>query len=66
MPREPQSKKPQLLLRLLRGGEGEIRTHGNLAATLDFESSAFDHSATSPTRPNTSLEMALGQDMKGI
>ncbi len=30
------------------GGEGEIRTHGNLAATLDFESSAFDHSATSP------------------
>ncbi len=30
------------------GGEGEIRTHGNLAATLDFESSALDHSATSP------------------
>ena len=30
------------------GGEGEIRTHGNLAATPDFESGAFDHSATSP------------------
>ena len=30
------------------GGEGGIRTHGNLTATPDFESGAFDHSATSP------------------
>lgn len=31
-----------------RGGEGEIRTLDNLAAMPDFESGAFDHSATSP------------------
>jgi hypothetical protein len=30
------------------GGEGGIRTHGRVAPTLDFESSTFDHSATSP------------------
>ncbi len=30
------------------GGEGGIRTHGTLARTLDFESSPFDHSGTSP------------------
>ena len=32
-------------------GEGGIRTHGTVTRTLDFESSAFDHSATSPTGP---------------
>ena len=32
-------------------GEGGIRTHGTRKGTLDFESSAFDHSATSPQRP---------------
>ena len=32
------------------GGERGIRTHGTLAGTLDFESSAFDHSASSPRR----------------
>ena len=30
------------------GGEGGIRTHGNVNATPDFESGTFDHSATSP------------------
>jgi membrane-bound lytic murein transglycosylase F len=30
------------------GGEGGIRTHGELALTPDFESGTFDHSATSP------------------
>ncbi len=30
------------------GGEGGIRTLGTLAGTHDFESCAFDHSATSP------------------
>ena len=28
--------------------EGGIRTHGSIAATPDFESGTFDHSATSP------------------
>ena len=32
------------------GGEGGIRTHGTDNRTLDFESSPFDHSGTSPTR----------------
>ena len=34
---------------LLYGGEGGIRTHGTASCTLDFESSPFDHSGTSPT-----------------
>ena len=34
----------------LLGGEGGIRTHGRFDPTLDFESSTFDHSATSPNR----------------
>src|SRR5690606_5660096 len=37
-------------LRDLYGGQGEIRTHDTLARILDFESSAFDHSATCPRR----------------
>ena len=32
----------------LAGGEGGIRTHGTVTRTLDFESSPFDHSGTSP------------------
>ena len=32
----------------LDGGEGGIRTHGKIAPTSDFESGAFNHSATSP------------------
>ena len=30
------------------GGEGGIRTPGTRERTIDFESTAFDHSATSP------------------
>ena len=33
---------------LIYGGEGGIRTHGKIAPTSDFESGAFNHSATSP------------------
>jgi hypothetical protein len=32
----------------LYGGEGGIRTHGTRKGTLDFESSPFGHSGTSP------------------
>lgn len=32
----------------MNGGEGEIRTHGTASRSVDFESTAFDHSATSP------------------
>ena len=33
---------------LFHGGEGGIRTLGDVATTPDFESGTFDHSATSP------------------
>ena len=33
---------------MVNGGEGGIRTHGNVAGTPHFECGAFDHSATSP------------------
>ena len=39
---------PIQLSPLFSGGEGEIRTHGYLAASTVFETAAFDHSATSP------------------
>jgi hypothetical protein len=46
------SAKPPLIFRSTGvfkfGGKGEIRTHGTPKRTLDFESSAFDHSATFP------------------
>src|SRR5471032_717545 len=46
------SAKPPLIFRSAWffefGGKGEIRTHGTPKRTLDFESSAFDHSATFP------------------
>ena len=32
----------------LDGGEGEIRTHGELTPTLVFKTRAINHSATSP------------------
>src|SRR5690606_8143688 len=32
----------------MSGGQGEIRTHDTLARIPDFESGAFDHSATCP------------------
>ena len=35
------------------GGEGGIRTHGTVTRTLDFESSPFGHSGTSPPRSLT-------------
>gem|GEM_PF-5678306 len=34
--------------KVIFGGEGGIRTLDSREAILDFESSAFDHSATSP------------------
>ena len=37
-------------LGLYLGGEGGIRTLGDVATTPDFESGTFDHSATSPQR----------------
>lgn len=30
------------------GGEGGIRTHGDLAVTMAFETTTIDHSVTSP------------------
>jgi hypothetical protein len=42
------------------GGRGGIRTHGTVTRTPDFESGAFNHSATLPT-----IDIqALTQDMK--
>ena len=37
------------------GGRGGIRTHGRVAPTPDFESGAFNHSATLPTARDFSL-----------
>ena len=37
-----------LLLRSKPNGAGEIRTHGTLAGTLVFKTSAFNRSATAP------------------
>ena len=34
---------------LTLGGQGGIRTHGELAPTAVFKTAAFDHSATCPT-----------------
>jgi hypothetical protein len=50
------------------GGKGEIRTHGTPKGTLDFESSAFDHSATFPglpTRNNEAAGLLLSQIQAG-
>lgn len=41
------------------GGQGEIRTHGTPKRTLDFESSAFDHSATCPVRQQFNLKTTI-------
>ena len=35
------------------GGEGGIRTPGTRKRTIDFESTALDHSATSPKQMGT-------------
>ena len=37
------------------GGRGGIRTHGTVTRTSDFESDAFNHSATLPTAYNEGL-----------
>jgi hypothetical protein len=37
------------------GGRGGIRTHGRIAPTPDFESGAFNHSATLPERAHLFL-----------
>ena len=34
---------------IINGGRGGIRTHGEVTPTPDFESGAFNHSATLPT-----------------
>ena len=49
------NKKSQPVLGFFIGGEGGIRTPDSLSAIHDFESCAFDHSATSPWfgLPNT-------------
>src|SRR5918996_3026013 len=44
--RAPSAARPPL--HLCCSGERRIRTYGTVAGTLDFESSAFDHSASSP------------------
>ena len=42
---------PTLIFRnVILGGEGGIRTHGNLAATTVFETVLFNRSSTSPRR----------------
>ena len=46
-PSPPNNKGPRCGP-LLFGGEGGIRTPGPIAWSADFESAAFDHSATSP------------------
>ena len=45
---EAASMPAKQVLDLCTGGEGGIRTHGDVATTPDFESGTFDHSATSP------------------
>ena len=37
------------------GGEGEIRTHGTRKGSTVFETAAFDHSATSPSRTSPKI-----------
>jgi hypothetical protein len=46
--------------RLRHGGWGGIRTHGELAPTLVFKTSAFNRSATHPLRqaPNSAARAA--------
>ena len=41
------------------GGRGGIRTHGTVARTSDFESGAFNHSATLPTVDSQALTLAV-------
>ncbi len=43
-------------LSVIFGGKGEIRTHGTPKRTPDFESGAFDHSATFPLEAHYYIE----------
>ena len=42
----------------INGGEGGIRTPGTHKRTIDFESTALDHSATSPIRGEYSITVS--------
>src|SRR5262249_25118031 len=46
--RAPSAARPSLR-NILSSGERRIRTYGTVTGTPDFESGAFDHSASSPT-----------------
>lgn len=41
------------------GGQGGIRTHGELAPSAVFKTAAFDHSATCPHSWNSRVERVL-------
>jgi hypothetical protein len=49
------SRPYQTVLNFIYNGEGGIRTHGDVAATRDFKSRAFDHSATSPNQTGSKV-----------
>jgi hypothetical protein len=44
------------------GGEGGIRTLGTVARALDFESSPFDHSGTSPKNHGAKIRFYLKEE----
>lgn len=48
------------------GGKGRIRTDGTPKRTLDFESSAFDHSATFPFRSLCGAERRKAQQYSRV
>ena len=51
----------------LNGGEGGIRTPGELSPTPDFESGTFDHSDTSPKNKNLlRLKFFILQQKKSV
>ena len=47
--------------RLAIGGEGGIRTHGELTPTTVFETVPIDHSGTSPQQESTGRERPAGR-----
>ena len=46
----PNSRERKIVIVVNLGGERGIRTHGTVTGTFDFESNAFDRSASSPRR----------------
>ncbi len=48
------------------GGEGGIRTHGELAPTAVFKTAALNHSATSPQAPAIACGRADQSGRSGI